>query len=235
MSHRCLPFGLRPSVAVAGASVLLATAGCGSSPPNPATLVQHTSAHMAALKGFHFNLEVSGFTGTVFPVQSADGDASPPDLDAQVNLILNTVLLQFGVIVSGDQVYLRGPTGGWTRLTPQQVASFFDVHALFDPHTGLFAAMRETSGLTVASQPQAVDSHQTWPVSGQLAAARVHQLLSVARDSGSDAVTYWIESPKTLWKAEVQGNLFDSKQKSSIIFTFSKHDQPVTITPPSLG
>jgi hypothetical protein len=226
---------IRRTAGILASGVVVATTGCGSPPPDAASLVQRTSAHMAALSGFHFHLDVSGYVSSAIPVQSADGDAAPPNLHAQVVLLENTVLLQCEVVVIGADVYLKCFTGGWTKLAPQQAADFFDVHALFDPQTGLFAAMKETTGLKTAGQQQSVNSHQTWPVTGRLSAARVHQLLSVARASGQDTVTYWIEPPETLWKAQLEGTIFDPSQKSILTFTFSNHDQPVTVTPPPLG
>ena len=207
---------------------------CGSSPPDATVLVPRTSAHMNGLRGFHFTLAVEGFTAGAIPVQSAEGDAHPPDLQAQVQLAQNGVLLQVEIIVLGDRVYLKSFTGGWQPLTPAEVAQFFDVHALFDPQVGLFSAMASTTGLATGAQ-QTVDGHSTWMVTGTLAAAQVHALLPVARAEGVDTVTYWIEPPATLWRASVGGRLFDPLKEATIRFDFSQHDHPVTITAPPIG
>src|SRR5437764_1398421 len=106
---------------------------CGSAPPDPGALVRQTSAHMSRLHAFHFSLAVQGFTGSVMPVQSAQGDARPPDLRARVQLAQGGVLLEVETVVVGGRVYLKSFTGGWQPLTPAEVARFFDVGALFDP------------------------------------------------------------------------------------------------------
>jgi lipoprotein LprG len=207
---------------------------CGSPPPEPAALLQQTSTHMNSIRGFHFVLNVQGFTATAVPVRSADGDAHPPDLHARVQLAQNGVLLEVEIIVVGTHVYLKSFTGGWQELTSAQVAQFFDVHALFDPQTGLFSAMARTGQVSLGAQ-EAVSGHQAWVVKGRLAAAQVHALLTVARSEGDYAATYWIEAPNTLWRAMVGGKLFDPAKEATITFDFSQHDHAVTVTPPPLG
>jgi lipoprotein LprG len=219
---------------LAGIGLCALLGGCGSSPPDGAALVAQTSRHMNSLRGFHFKLTVQGFTGSAIPVQSAEGDAHPPDLHARVDLLENGVLLEIEVIVVGDHVYVKSFTGGWQALTPAEVAQFFDVHALFDPQVGLFSAMASTGQVARGAQ-QTVDGQQTWIVTGQLAATRVHALLSAARTEGMDTATYWIEPPNTLWRASVGGPLFDASRTATITFDFSQHDHAVIVTPPPLG
>ncbi len=214
------------------ACLLLLTA-CDSSAPDAAALLQRTSEHMKTLKGFHFLMEVQGDLGSV-GVQRAEGDAKPPDMHATIGLRHTQVLLEVEVILTGQDIYLKSFTGGWQRLTPQEVANFFDVHALFDPGNGLFGALPDT-GQPARGKQETVSSHAAYVITGKLPAARVHRLLPVAREQGDYAATYWIESPgDTLWKASVSGNLFDASQSSTITFTFSRHDQPVAVTPPAL-
>src|SRR5256714_5667244 len=100
---------------------------------------------MPKLKGLHFQMQISGFTGTGEPVQSAQGDAHPPDLHARVNLKEGAILLEVEVVFAADKIYLKSFTGGWQELTADQVSQFFDARTLFDPQTGLFAAMRDTA------------------------------------------------------------------------------------------
>jgi hypothetical protein len=119
-------------------------------------------------------------------------------------------------------------------LSGAEVAQFFDVRALFDRDVGLFSAMGATASPSLGSR-QSVAGHSTWTVSGRLEAARVHQLLPVARDQGEDEATYWIEAPSTLWRASLSGPLFDPAKEATITFDFSAHDHAVTITPPPLG
>src|SRR5207245_1626851 len=115
-----------------------------SPPPAPGPLLANTSHHMVLLKGFHFQMQIQGFTGSTVPVESANGDAHPPDLHSSVQLRQGGVLVQLEIIFSADQVYLKSFTGGWQRLTAAEVVQFFDPHSLFDQQDGLFAALKDT-------------------------------------------------------------------------------------------
>lgn len=222
-------------VLTAGLATVVALTACGSPPPDAPTLLKQSSQRMLNLKGFHFEMTITGFTGGTVPVQSAKGDARPPDLHAAVNLKEGGWLLEVQVIFAAGGIYLKSLTGGWQRLTEQQVAQFFDARALFDSQTGLFAAMRDTSSPSRANN-ESVNGHDTYPVSGQVAASRMHQLLTPIRDQGHYMVTYWIDGTNNdLWRARLTGNLFDPSQAATITFDFSNHDHAVSVTAPPLG
>ncbi len=224
-----------PRVVLCGLAFLIALTACGSAPPDATSLLNQSSQRMLKLKGFHFQMQITGFTGTGEPVQSAQGDAHPPDLHARVNLKEGAILLEVEVVFAAGKIYLKSFTGGWQELTADQVSEFFDARTLFDSHTGLFAAMRETTTPTRGNSEK-IGGHDTYPVDGQVSAARVHQLLTLIRDQGSYRATYWIDDPgSNLWRARLTGNLFDPSNRATITFDFSNHDHPVSVTPPPLG
>jgi LppX_LprAFG lipoprotein len=223
-----------PRIIYAGLAMIVGFSSCGSQPPDAATLLTQSSQRMQALKGFHFQMQISGFTTADVPVQSAQGDAHPPTLHARVNLKESGFLLEVEVIFA-DQIYLKSFTGGWQTVPPAQVAQFFDARTLFDPSAGLFAAMRDTTSPQRGTSEK-IAGHDTYPVSGTAPAPRMHQLLNPILDQGSYRATYWIEnSTNDLWKARLSGNLFDPGQAATITFDFSNHDRPVSVTPPPLG
>ena len=228
--------GASPSRALtAGLLVVVGLSACGAPPPSAASLLKQSSQRMLDLKGFHFAMQITGFTGSGEPVQSAQGDAHPPDLHARVNLKEGGILLEVEVVFASGNIYLKSFTGGWQQLTAEQVAQFFDARTLFDPQSGLFAAMRDTTSASRGNSEK-VSGHDTYPVSGHLSGARVHQLLTLIRDQGSYRATYWIDSSTNdLWRARLTGNLFDASQAATITFDFSNHDHPVSVTPPPLG
>ncbi|HEX3629505.1 MAG TPA: LppX_LprAFG lipoprotein [Candidatus Dormibacteraeota bacterium] len=219
----------------AGLAVIIGLSACGSAPPDPSSLLKQSSQRMEALKGFRFSMTTSGFSSSSVPVQSASGDARPPDLRANVNLQEGGLLLEVQVIFAAGGVYLKSFTGGWQQLTADQLAQFFDARTLFDPKAGLFPAMRDTTA-PYLGKTQAVSGHDTYPIDGALAGTRVHQLLAPIRDQGSYHVTYWIERDNAdLWRARLSGNLFDASQSSTVTFDFSNHDHPVSVSPPPIG
>ncbi len=225
-----------------GRLVLMACAGfaafataCGSPPPEPGPLLERTSQHMTGIKSFHFVMEVQGDESQPPPVQNAEGDAQPPDLKARAGLRQGQVLVEINLIFSQRQVYLKSFTGGWQQVTPDAVSQFFDLPALFARDNGLFAILPDTLQPTVGKQ-ETVDAHSTYPVTGRLAAHRVHRLLPLALNQGDYGVSYWIQtSAATLWRARIAGTLFDPKRTATVTFTFSRLDEPVFITPPPVG
>jgi hypothetical protein len=226
---------LRARTVFAALALVAGLAACGPQPPDAAALLKQSSQHMLQLKGFHFQMQISGFTGAGEPVQSAQGDAHPPDLHARVNLKEGTILLEVEVVFASEKVYLKSFTGGWQQLTDAQLSAFFDARTLFDPQGGLFAAMRDTTSPTRGNSEK-IANRDAYPVEGQVSAARMHQLLTLIRDQGTFRATYWIESPgSNLWRARLTGNLFDASQAATITFDFSNHDHPVSVTPPPLG
>ena len=217
-----------------GLAIMLVVSACGPSLPDATTLLNQSSQRMLQLKGFHFQMKITGVT-TGEPVQSGQGDAHPPDLHARVNLKEGTILLEVEVVFATGNVYLKSFTGGWQQLTPEQVTQFFDARALFDPQTGLFAAMRDTTSPTTGNSEK-ISGHDTYPVDGQVAAPPMHQLLTLIREQGTYRATYWVESQGgNLWRARLTGKLFDPANDATITFDFSNHDHPVSVTPPPLG
>src|SRR5438132_14365620 len=124
--------GSPPRVLAAGLALAMTISACGPQPPDGATLLKQSSQRMLQLKGFHFQMQISGFTGAGEPVQSAQGDAHPPDLHARVNLKEGAILLEVEVVFAAGKIYLKSFTGGWQELTADQVSQFFDARTLFD-------------------------------------------------------------------------------------------------------
>lgn len=226
---------MRPLGRLAFIACLGFATACGSAPPEPGPLLQGTSQHMTAVKSFHFVMEVQGDEGHPPPVQDAEGDAQPPDLKARASLRQGQVLVEINLIFSQRQVYLKSFTGGWQQVTPDAVSQFFDLPALFDKESGLFAVLPDTLQSRIGKQ-ETVNAHSTYPVTGRLPAHRVHRLLPLALDQGEYAVSYWIQSSATtLWRARIAGTLFDPKRTATVTFTFSRLDEPVSITSPPVG
>lgn len=219
----------------ASLAVAFGLTACGSPPPDASTLLKQSSERMLNLKGFHFQMTITGFSSPSVPVQSAVGDARPPDLQAKANLKEGGLLLEVQVIFAQGGVYLKAFTGGFQKLTDQELAQIFDARALFDPTAGLFAAMRDTT-TPVVGKTETINGHDTYPVDGVVSGGRMHELLTPIRPDSSYHVTYWIESDNAdLWRARLSGDLFDASKSSTITFDFSNHDHPVSISPPPLG
>ncbi len=220
------------SLTVLSAGLTMLAAGCGAPPPEAASLLQRASQHMIALRSFHFAVQVQGDESSPPPLHDADGDARPPDLKARANLRQGQVLLETNVIFVGGRAYLKAFTGGWQEVSAGALAQYVNLPGLFDPRTGLFQALLETERPSTGRQ-ETVDSHKTFMVTGRLPAQRVHRLLPLALEAGDFTAAYWIEAGSdTLWKARIDGKVFSAQHDAAITFTFSRVDEPISITPP---
>lgn len=215
-------------------AAILLLAGCGSPPPAAAPLLDATSHRMLALRSFHFSLQAQGEAQHPPLVQEAEGDVRPPNVGARATLRQGEVLLEVQLILVDGQAYLKSFTGGWQPASAADLARYFDVSSLFSTDAGLFAVLPHTSSPATGKQ-ESLQGQATYQVSGQLPSDAVHRLLPLAAASGTYPVIYWIDpGSNTLWQARLSGPLFDMS-RSTITFTFSAFDHPVTITPPALG
>src|SRR5207244_9193711 len=131
-----------PRVVLSGLALVVALTACGPAPPDAASLLTQSSQRMLHLKGFHFQMQISGFTGIGEPVQSAQGDAHPPDLHARVNLKEGAILLEVEVVFAAGKIYPKSFTVVWQDATADQVKQTFGPRAVFYSQSGPFAARR---------------------------------------------------------------------------------------------
>src|SRR5437016_13736499 len=128
--------GASPSRGLAaGVAIVISLNACGAPPPDAASLLKQSSQRMLGLNGFHFQMQISGFTGTDEPVQSAQGDAHPPDLHARVNLKEGAILLEVEVGFAADNVYLKSFKGGWQQLSDPKAEEISEARTMFYPKT----------------------------------------------------------------------------------------------------
>jgi hypothetical protein len=212
----------------------LVLAGCGSPPPAAQPLLDATSHRMLALHSFHFALQAQGDAQHPPLVQDAEGDVRPPNVEAKANIRQGQVLLEVDLILVDSRAYLKLFTGGWQPASSEELARYFDASSLFATDAGLFAVLPHTISPATGKQ-EAVGGHASYQVSGQLPSDAVHRLLPLADAAGTYPISCWIDpATDTLWQARLTGPLFDAS-RSTITFTFSSLDHPVTITPPAVG
>src|SRR5437660_10482821 len=97
--------GVSPHRALtAGVLILVGLSACAAPPPDAATLLKQSSQRMLDLTGFPFGMQISGFTAAREPVQRAQGDAHPPDLQARLNLTEGGPLLEVEVTLASGYI-----------------------------------------------------------------------------------------------------------------------------------
>src|SRR2546430_16245629 len=89
-----------PRVVLSGLALVIALTACGPAPPDAGSLLTQSSQRMLHLKGFHFQMQISGFTGA----------GGTTDLHLEVeSLQVEHALARLGEEASG--LRRRRPTG----------------------------------------------------------------------------------------------------------------------------
>lgn len=228
---RRLLFGL----GLLAALVAGCTSGGGSGSTNlPAasTLLAHSGASMRSVTSVHFVITVNGTLAGV-PIQNAEGD-----LNAQGQAKGSAKISELGQLVQADFVlvnstfYIKGPTGGYTKVPAALAGNLFDPTAILDPNRGIAKVLTSVQGGTTQAR-ETVDGVDSYRIGGKVSKDVVSSLLP-GLDSDVTA-TLWVaaDSKNLPVKAEfaVPGN--GGAQGAKVDVDISNYNEPVTVTPPA--
>ncbi|MDF5755913.1 LppX_LprAFG lipoprotein [Spongiactinospora sp. TRM90649] len=221
----CLAF--MSSLAVLAGCTGGGAAGSSAALPSGDEVLKKSSAAMRTVKSAAFAIETEGRPPV--PVRKADGRLTATgDGDGTVQVEVLGSLQELAFVLLGDTVHFKGPTGGYQKMTRQQLAAFYDPSAILDPAKGVPALL--------ASSTKA--STQAEETVGDVAAYRVAASLSKQAlsafvpgiDQGSDA-TLWVDKASgRLVKASLP--LGQGENAGKVIVTLRDYDVPVQVTPP---
>jgi lipoprotein LprG len=240
MAHR-RPFavGFLAVLAVLAMAVLPLAAACtggastaSASMPAAGTLLKTASSTMAGVHSVHFVLNVNGTLSGV-PVQSATGDLNSQG-QAKGNAKLTTFgqLTQVDFVLLGKDFYLKGPTGGYSKVSAAMVTSLFDPSAILDPNRGIAKVLSSVRSAQTVGREQ-VDGADTYKITGSVAKDAVSSLVP-----GLDAdvqATLWVtaDSKDQPVKAEFAVPGQGGSQGATVDVDISNVNVPVTVTAPA--
>jgi lipoprotein LprG len=224
---------VRLAAVVAALAGLALIAGCssgGDTPsssstpvPTAAELISASAAAMRTVTTSHFTLAISGSLPAVI-VQSAEGDlTSSGDATGKgtIRQLGQLVEVEF-VFLSGD-LYLKGPTGGFTTVPAALAGSVYDPTVLLDPQRGVVRVLTSATDLGPVTGSYTL----TGKVPRDVAA-------SLAPGVGSDVDATFTIDPATSQLTAVSLALTGSDgQPATIRLELSGLNAPVTITPPA--
>ena len=137
---------MRTRVLLLLCAALVVVAGCtgGASNTSATTttqgaqaLLQKSSASMSAVTSVQFSLTVAGDL-TAVPVHNATGSLTKAgDAKGSAQITELGQLVQVDFVLVGDTFYLKGPTGGYTKVPVSLAESLFDPTAILDPNRGI--------------------------------------------------------------------------------------------------
>ncbi len=210
------------------------TSGSSSTTNLPAatTLLANSGASMRGVTSVHFTIAVNGTLSGV-PIQNAEGD-----LNSQGQAKGNAKISELGQLVQVDfalvnsTFYLKGPTGGYTKVPAALASSLFDPAAILDPNRGIAKVLTSVQGAATQAKEN-VDGVDCYRVGGKVgkdvAAALVPGL------SSDVTATVWVatDSKNLPVRAEFGVPGADGSQGAKVDVDISRYNEPVTVTPPA--
>ena len=221
-------------VALSGAALL--AAGCSSNPSTgPAASPALTSSAdalsaaataMKAVTSAHFTLTVNGSLPQL-TVHQAEGDlTSSGQAQGHGTISQFGQLVEVDFAVIGKDLYLKGPTGGYTKIPAALAGQIYDPTAILNPDKGVAAVL---AGLTSPGTLSTTDTSYTvtGTVPKALAAALVPGI--TADVPGSFAIE---RSSLRVSSVTLSPNGSDGKA-ASVVLALTDYDKAVTVTTPA--
>lgn len=194
--------------------------------PNGATLLTEAALAMATVKTAHFALTVDGDIENL-AISKADGDLTREgNAKGTATLTQSGLKVETEFVIVGQDAYLKGPTGGFTKVPLSFAATVYDPSAILDPTRGV------ANLLKAAKNPQTVGQEGTaYKVTFEPDAAALAAVIPTKITGITAAV--WIDaSTKQVTKGAFTVPASGGKPGGTITVVFSNYDAPVTVSAP---
>lgn len=236
-------FARRVHLASVLCAILVLAAACGDSKsktsgtparPDPAVLLQQAAERMEAAKSFHFILDheqgsspiVLGLTMT-----RAEGDVVRPDrFRADVDAVALGANLKLKLISISDRARITNP---FNPSQWQDLPTGTKISDIFDPGAGTTAALRSVQSPQITGE-DTVGGKKVWKVEGNVDAAALSALASIAEKGYTARGTAWIgqDSPE-VYRIRLDGPLGANDTPGVIRrLELSRFGESITIEPP---
>jgi lipoprotein LprG len=214
--------------------LLFALAGCSDRPELPPAdpLLVSAAAEMRTVSTVTFNLEVEGPVGAL-AIRRAEGVLTRQgDASAVVLLEQSGSGVEYEIVISGETMYVKGPTGGFQTLPTLISNTVFDPTKLMDPSVGVAQVLAESKDARTEAA-ESVDGADAYRVRATLPAEALESLLPVELgDEGVPSVAWIGTDPPLVQKLRVTLRLRGETQPTTMTVTLSDFNVPATITPP---
>lgn len=218
------------------AGLVLACSGPATTPPDPTAVLRQAGQAMGNLHSVAADVRFgSGIAVQGLTLSSATTKvAVPGESDTVIKVKQGDFLVDLRVVTTGGHIYLRLPFSQFTEVTPAEAKDVPDLSQLFDPKSGLPAALpagRDTRYLGT-EQVAGVDSDK---VSTTYTADQVGQLLGgVVKPAGDVQATIWVgRADHYVRRVILNGPLLEAGKNVNVEVDLHDFNQPVTIATPS--
>jgi lipoprotein LprG len=218
--------------AVAALSIFaVAVSGCTSKEepadeqlPAASTLMSEADKAMTEVKSAHFTLMVDG-TIEGLTVTEAEGDLTKEgNAKGTATIDQSGFKVETEFVIVGDSAYLKGATGGYTKLPLAFAATVYDPSAILDPERGVAKLLRTARNPQVLAKEK-VNGADTYKVSFEPDANVLSAVIPTKATNVQPVV--WIDATsKKVAKGEFKVG------SGTITVTFTNYDAPVSISAP---
>jgi len=212
--------------ALIGSLVLALAAGCTSSgggagglPDGPEVLAK-ASAAMKSVTSTHFTIKVDGELPGV-TVKDAEGDLNA-DGESQGRAKVEQFgqLIEVEYVLVAQDLYFKGPTGGFTKLPAALAGQVYDPTAILDPDKGVARVLADARDAKTVSDDDGVT----------VVSATVPRDVVAGLVPGIDAD---VASEFSVREDKLQQALFTLPGGAKVTIELSDFNKPVTVSPPA--
>ncbi len=231
---RTVTLAARLATVLAGAALL---AGCTAEPataelPPAGELLSRSADAMRGVSTAAVAIDVDPAV-TAVPVRTATGRVTA-DGRAEGTAVLALFggpPLEYQLVVADATLYLKGPTGDFSRLPVSSVAGLYDPTAILDPDRGAAALLSAADAGTTTAREEVdgIDAHR---VEATFGAQQVGALVPGVTEPVPGVV--WLDAATNrLVRAELALPDGPAGAGGPVTVRFSDYDAPVDITPPA--
>jgi len=218
--------------------LLVALSGCSGSsgtptaasttapPPTASEILAASATAMAEVTSAAFSLTVDGQLPSV-TVQSAKGVLNA-DGDAQgtAAIVQFGQLIEVEFVLDSGQLYIKGVTGGFTKVPSALAGSVYDPSAILDPTRGVAKVISSVQSPTIAGS-----EGDSWLISGSVPADVAAGLVPGITDDVTGLFTI-SKGSSELTSADLTLDGADGKP-ATVKVELSAFNEPVSISPPN--
>ncbi|WP_162908352.1 LppX_LprAFG lipoprotein [Allorhizocola rhizosphaerae] len=212
------------AIAITGCSKKNNNANPSDQPTGPQLMAEGDKA-MSDVKSAHFTLTVDGKIAAL-PVKQAEGDLTREGSakgTAKVEQL--GFVTEVAFVIVGQDLFLKGPTGGYQKMPLSVAASVYDPSAILDPDRGAAKLLRTAKNPKFEGKEQ-VDGKQACKVSFEPDTTALAALIPTTI-TGIKGMVWLYEDSKRIAKAE-----FTFPEGGKVTVVFTNYDAPVTISAP---
>ncbi len=219
-------------LALFAALVIALITSCGESAeqrivlPDGTRLLADSATAMRTVTSTHFTIDVQGNAPEI-PFQSADGWLTREgSAKGTIKRNQGGQLIELEVVILGDRLYLRPPTGPVQKLPLSLASAFFDPSVILNPERGIAAVLASGKEATTEAREQ-VNGVDSYRVQVNFPAQPLSTVVPGPRQDRTGQVWIAVQGSRL-----VQAR-FPTATDGTITVHFSEFDKPVEITAPA--